>query len=294
MAYRCISPNFWSDPKVDDDFTPEDKYFYLYLLTNPHTTLSGCYELGKRQACRELGYNEDTVDRLIHRMEYLHKVIRYDKTTKEVLILNWHKYNWSKSPKCLKGVEYTLKDIKSEAFRKYCVDTLSIRYQYPMDTTVSVSVPVTVSETVSEYKVSDINYKSSSSKEDSSCETTMTTDSLVRDFRTHIGNLSERAKTELAGYAERLGEDLVREIIHKCSDTGGHSWVYVRKALLEAETQGIKTVEEYRLTHPSGAGLNQRVDRKPFSGNDWLRNASPEQSLRRLKKLKKENNDEPV
>ena len=148
MAYRCISPNFWSDPKVDDDFTPEDKYFYLYLLTNPHTTLSGCYELGKRQACRELGYNEDTVDRLIYRMEYLHKVIRYDKTTKEVLILNWHKYNWSKSPKCLKGVEHTLKDIKNEAFRKYCIDTLSIRYQYPMDTTVSVSVPV--SETVTD------------------------------------------------------------------------------------------------------------------------------------------------
>lgn len=154
MAYRCISPNFWSDPKVDDDFTPEDKYFYLYLLTNPHTTLSGCYELGKRQACRELGYNEDTVDRLIHRMEYVHKVIRYDKTTKEVLILNWHKYNWSKSPKCLKGVEYTLKDIKSEAFRKYCVDMLSIRYQYPMDTTVSVSVPV--SETVSVTDISSI------------------------------------------------------------------------------------------------------------------------------------------
>ena len=122
--FRCVSPNFWSDPKVDDDFTPEDKYFYLYLLTNPHTTLSGCYELGKRQASRELGYNEETVDRLIHRMETVHNVIRYDKATKEILLLNWHKYNWSKSPKCLKGVEYSLQNIKSDAFRKYCADTL--------------------------------------------------------------------------------------------------------------------------------------------------------------------------
>lgn len=120
--FRCVSPNFWSDPKVDDDFTPEDKYFYLYLLTNPHTTLSGCYELGKRQASRELGYNEETVDRLIHRMETVHNVIRYDKATKEILLLNWHKYNWSKSPKCLKGVEYSLQNIKSDAFRKYCAD----------------------------------------------------------------------------------------------------------------------------------------------------------------------------
>ena len=80
--FRCVSPNFWTDPKVDDDFTPEDKYFYLYLLTNPHTSLSGCYELGKKQASRELGYNEDVVDRLIRRMEIVHGVIRYDKTTK--------------------------------------------------------------------------------------------------------------------------------------------------------------------------------------------------------------------
>lgn len=138
--FRCVSPNFWTDPKVDDDFTPEDKYFYLYLLTNPHTSLSGCYELGKKQASRELGYNEDVVDRLIRRMEIVHGVIRYDKTTKEVLLLNWHKYNWSKSPKCLKGVEYSLKNIKCPRFRQYCIDTLSIQYQYSMDTTVSVSV----------------------------------------------------------------------------------------------------------------------------------------------------------
>ena len=148
--FRCVSPNFWSDPKVDDDFTPEDKYFYLYLLTNPHTTLSGCYELGKRQASRELGYNEETVDRLIHRMETVHNVIRYDKATKEILLLNWHKYNWSKSPKCLKGVEYSLQNIKSDAFRKYCADTLSIQYRYSIDTTVSVTATVTepITETV--------------------------------------------------------------------------------------------------------------------------------------------------
>lgn len=55
--FRCVSPNFWSDPKVDDDFTPEDKYFYLYLLTNPHTTLSGCYELGSNRTAVEVVAN---------------------------------------------------------------------------------------------------------------------------------------------------------------------------------------------------------------------------------------------
>ena len=74
--YRTVHITFWTDPKVDDDFTPEDKYFYLYLLTNPHTTLCGCYEISMKQMVRETGYNEDTVKRLLKRMEYTHGVIQ--------------------------------------------------------------------------------------------------------------------------------------------------------------------------------------------------------------------------
>ena len=47
--YRTIQISFWTDTKIVDDFTPEDKYFYLYLFTNPHTNLSGCYEISKNQ-----------------------------------------------------------------------------------------------------------------------------------------------------------------------------------------------------------------------------------------------------
>ena len=32
--YRSIQTSFWSDSKIIEDFTPEDRYFYLYLLTN--------------------------------------------------------------------------------------------------------------------------------------------------------------------------------------------------------------------------------------------------------------------
>ena len=43
-SYRNISMDFWTDSKVVDDFTPEDRYIYLYCMTNPHTNLCGCYE----------------------------------------------------------------------------------------------------------------------------------------------------------------------------------------------------------------------------------------------------------
>ena len=137
-TYRTIYLSFWTDAKVDDDFTPEDKYFFLYLLTNPHTNICGCYEVTPKQMARETGYNEDSVKRLLDRMEKVHGVIKYDSETKEVLIPNWGKYNWHNSPKTMAGAEKVAQHIKSEAFKQSVVDTLSIGYGYPMDISVSV------------------------------------------------------------------------------------------------------------------------------------------------------------
>ena len=132
--YRNVSQSFWNDSKVDDDFSPEDKYFMLYLLTNPHTSVCGCYEISMKQMERETGYNSDTIARLISRMQDAHKVIKYDQETKEVLIINWHKYNWTKSEKLMKAVVYAADHIKSEVFKQYVIDTVSIRYGYRIDT----------------------------------------------------------------------------------------------------------------------------------------------------------------
>lgn len=132
--------SFWTDSKVDDEFTPEDKYFFLYLMTNPHTNICGCYEISMKQMERETGYNTDTVKRLLHRMEKMHNVIRYSENTKEVLIVNWGKYNWSASEKVQKAVIEVAEHIKHEQFRKYVIDRVSIGYTYDMD---SVSIPNT-------------------------------------------------------------------------------------------------------------------------------------------------------
>lgn len=146
-GYRNISVSFWTDSKVDDDFTPEDKYFYLYLMTNPHTSICGCYEISMKQMERETGYNTDTVKRLLSRMEEMHGVIRYSAKTKEVLILNWWKYNWSSSSKVKNAVVSVAEHIKHEPFKRYVMDRVSIRYGYGMDTTDTVSDTDTVTET---------------------------------------------------------------------------------------------------------------------------------------------------
>lgn len=167
--YRSVHLSFWTDTKVTDDFTPEDKYFYLYLLTNPHTNLCGCYEISVRQISREMGYAEEAIEGLIKRFSEVHKNICYDRENKEILILNWSKYNWTKSSKFIGAMEKEVDSIKTKDFReylrekiygidtvysleKYGMDTVSKPERYPMDTpvTVTVSVTDTVSDSVTD------------------------------------------------------------------------------------------------------------------------------------------------
>lgn len=117
--YRNVQISFWTDTKVSDEFTPEDKYFYLYLFTNPHTNLCGCYEINFKQMSDETGYSKDSIERLIDRFQNYHKVILYDKDYREIILLNWYKYNWTSSEKFLCGLEKSINSIKNEKFRKY-------------------------------------------------------------------------------------------------------------------------------------------------------------------------------
>ena len=110
---------------------------------------------------------------------------------------------------------------------------------------------------------------------------TKTTSPMVMEFEQHICKLSAQGKAQLTGYADRLGEELVLAVIGRCADLGAYSWVYVRKALAEAEAQGCKSVEEYRKLHPTGSGRKIRVDRAEPSGNDFLKNAERRRPLKK-------------
>ncbi len=116
---RNISLDFWQDDKVQEDFTPEDKYFYLYLLTNPQTNICGCYKVSYSQMVGDLGYSKDTIIRLIKRFDSVHNVLKFNEDTKEILLLNWHKYNWSSSNKVIAGVKKLADKVKCNEFKDY-------------------------------------------------------------------------------------------------------------------------------------------------------------------------------
>lgn len=107
---RVVSTAFWTDKKVLEDFSPEDRYFMLYLLTNPQTTQLGIYELSPKQAAFEMGYDKDVVSVLIDRFVKKHDIIRYNKATSEIAIKNFLKHSIMKGGKPVE--DCLLKEIK--------------------------------------------------------------------------------------------------------------------------------------------------------------------------------------
>lgn len=143
---RYITTNFWTDSKVVDDFTPEDRYIYLYCMTNPHTNLCGCYEVSIKDIAHETGYNSDSIERLLKRLDKAHDVIRYSAATKELLLLNWYRYNWSSSEKLNKPLLEAIRLVKCDRFREYLADrynereNVTSRYDYEIDSRYPVDV----------------------------------------------------------------------------------------------------------------------------------------------------------
>ena len=111
---RIVSTSFWEDEKVVETFSPEDKYFYLYLLTNPHTTQLGVYRLVPKTAAFELGYSKEAVCVLIDRFEKKYGLIKFSRETSEVAIKNYLRHSIVKGGKpvmdCLLKEESSIED----------------------------------------------------------------------------------------------------------------------------------------------------------------------------------------
>jgi len=144
--YRYVQTTFWKDPFVQR-LTPEEKYFYLYLMTNEYTSQCGIYEITRKTMAFDTGYNDETIDKLLKRFTDYGK-IHFDEENNELMLINWIKYNTTSSPKVRKKIEEELKKVKTVEFINaylksweeigYPIDTLSIPYPYHIN---RVSVP---------------------------------------------------------------------------------------------------------------------------------------------------------
>ena len=112
---RIVDVEFWNDDKVVELFSPEDKLFMLYLMTNPHTTQLGIYSINKKTMAFELGYSLETISVLLDRFENKYNMIKFSNSTNEIAIINYLKYSIIKGGKPVEDcLDKEIKQVKNK------------------------------------------------------------------------------------------------------------------------------------------------------------------------------------
>ena len=266
-SYRSVYTTFWTDTKVSDDFTPEDKYFMLYCLTNNYTNLCGCYEISIKQMAIDTGYNEETIKKLLKRFNSIHKIIFYNEENKELLIKNWYKYNWTKSNKLDKRLLNEIQKIKTIEFKKIVADeynkrdTVSIPYTYPMDTSV---LYCTASDTVTE-SVSDIENKQNTE--------------IIKCYEENIGLITPATAEILFSYND-IDYKMIIEAIKIASINNKRNCRYIQGILNSWINKGYKVVADI-----------QKEQEEKMKQEEGHQETEEEKIARKIKMLEGENND---
>ncbi len=105
--YRTIAASFWTDPKVKG-MNPVERLVVLYLITNPHTHVSGIYALNLGYASLDLGLKEREVKSALDTLSRL-GIALYDQDKDIVWVRNMFAYQ-GRGEKNAKSAAYHIRE----------------------------------------------------------------------------------------------------------------------------------------------------------------------------------------
>ena len=241
-VYRHIHIDYWQDGFVLD-LTPEEKYFYIYLMTNSKTSQCGIYELPKRIIETETGYNRETVDKLLNRFIDYKKIV-YCEETREVFLMNWIKHNKIVSPKVKKCVYEELKKIKSmdmvNLFFKQCegygytLDKSEIKINMGMD---RVSIPIPEVESNGEY--GDV-------EKEKEKEVSHSVGRFKKLYEENIGLINGVVAEWLIEISQTIDYNLFKKAIEIATDRGKCNKGYVSGIIKQWLDNNIRTYDDLK------------------------------------------------
>lgn len=229
--YRLIQTDFWQDAFILD-LTPEEKYFYLYLLTNSKTKQCGIYELPIRIIETETGYNRETIEKLVDRFERYNK-ISYDKNTKEIYIKNWIKHNKMTNIKVRKCIEKELHNTKSIELIRLFLKEVS-KYGYTIDYNIENLNLINTTQINATNSINDENKKI---KDDCIKE-------FARLYEQNIGLINGIGKEWLIDISKNIDIELFRKAIKIATDKGKCSKGYINGIINQWISNNIKCITE--------------------------------------------------
>lgn len=227
---RIVDTSFWNDDKVVELFSPEDKLFMLYLLTNPHTTQLGIYKINKKIMAFELGYSLETIQVLLDRFETKYNMIMYCNETNEMAIKNYLKYSIIKGGKPVEDcLTKEIKQVKNKQLINYVFNNIK----------GDSNINETVNKIINEYKNDNDNDNEVSyhdSYNDSLKEKT------IYDFLQENGFVLAPIHYEIV--REWEDNELTRYAIKQAVLNNKYNIKYVQSILNAYKRANIKTIQQ--------------------------------------------------
>ena len=259
---RIVDTSFWTDRKVDE-FSPEDKYFMLYLLTNPFSRQLGIYEISIRQVAFQLGYSEDSVRALLERFENKYGMLLYSRETSEIAILNFLRHSVMKGGK---PVEDCIRQDLEKVKNKRLIDEVFL-HLYGRDG-LNVTVKKIIDEYINENDIHNDNDNDNDRTGDDSYHDSSTNRSKpVRHKYGMYNNVLlsdedlEKLKTEFSDWEQRI--ERLSEYIASAGKTYKNHLATIRswaRKDKDKKTYGKRTAEEKN----EGFCFTQPTDDLPF------------------------------
>jgi len=152
---RYISTSFWDDDWIRT-LNPNEKFLYLYLMTNTLTNIAGVYKITIDRMSFDTGFNKDAIGIILSKFKSSKKCFYFNGW---IVLPSWPKHQkWQNKKTIKEGIDKCLfstpKDIISLL--------LQVGYQYPIDTNLydihTVQVPTPTADYRPSYLNSDLEF----------------------------------------------------------------------------------------------------------------------------------------
>ncbi len=136
--YRTIDSRLWTDPKIKA-ISDRATYLFLYLITNPHTHVSGIYYLARSTMIEETKLNKTLIDTACDTLSSV-DLVKFDREKSIIWVINMMAYQ-GKGDKNARSAAFHLKEDLHNSFlireflEKYphVKDHLPTDFRYPID-----------------------------------------------------------------------------------------------------------------------------------------------------------------
>lgn len=257
--YRQIHVSYWQDGFVLT-LPPEEKYFYLYLMTNSKTTQCGIYELPLKVVEMETGLSSDKIFELIHKFVG-YKRIQYNAETREIMLLNWLKHNSLKSPKIMSCAIKELEQVKHipyiETFERLCE-----LYKYPIDT-ISIPYPKGYKPSLDPYG------EEREQEEEKEQEQGIVVNSYSVFQSEGFGTISSYLKQEIDAMVDEYSDEWVCDAMRTAVKSGKRKLTFVQGILKNWRADGRDTYEK-RQERPVRVDKELEFRKREIALNQWI------------------------